>query len=95
MQLLAGDVIVRSDAVEGAHVYVFSAMPGPDQFTVPNRDVAIALAIRFARFNKVAAWLMEGDTQTQLAPRPAAPKKSLRSSSTHLRSATISSTSHA
>lgn len=61
-----GDLVVRQDRRDGLPVYLLCAMPGPNQYSTPSRDDAIAHAVSFARRLGVRAWLEDGNGFTAI-----------------------------
>jgi hypothetical protein len=57
--LLDGDIVVREERRDGAPLFVFRQMPGPDQYLTGSRDEAFSQALRFGRRLHVQVWLAE------------------------------------
>ena len=54
-------VVVRQERGNPSTVYLLGTPSAPDKFVVRTRDDAVAQALRFAKYQHVAAWLVESD----------------------------------
>jgi hypothetical protein len=53
-----GDIVVQLERREGNRVYVLQTVPGPFQYVLHTRQEAVAQATRFAKRQRVRAWLV-------------------------------------
>lgn len=60
------DVVVRQERGNPSTVDLLGTPSAPDQFVVRTRDDAVAQALRFAKYQHVAAWFVENGTDAIL-----------------------------
>ena len=54
-----GDIVIRRERRAELWAFVMCTVPGPDQFTLPTRDAAVAAAAAVARREQVCVWLAD------------------------------------
>jgi hypothetical protein len=60
------DVVVRQEHGNPSTVYLLGTPSAPDHFVVRTRDDAVAQALRFAKYQHMAAWFVEDGTDAIL-----------------------------
>ncbi len=60
------DVVVLRKACDVGAIFMLGTPPVPEQFTVPNREDAVAQALAYAERQGVGAWLGNGGDELVL-----------------------------